>query len=123
MARPLIHTRHVAIPRIILTPQRTLHTTYKMSDEYSKKAVNEQPTLNEKLNDARAFIKSHKTVLLTTRSPNGQLHARTMAIAEVTADWKFRFIYDGESYKEKEVDNECVFDRILRGAGGVLIKQ
>ena len=79
-----------------------------MSDEYSKQVQNEQPSLNEKLADARAFIASHKTVLLTTRSPNGQLHARTMAIAEVTPDWKFRFIYDGESYKEKEVDNECV---------------
>jgi general stress protein 26 len=80
-----------------------------MSDEYSKNAVNNEPTLNEKLADARKFIASHKTVLLTTRSPNGQLHARTMAIAEVTPDWKFRFIYDGESYKEKEVDNEYVY--------------
>ena len=79
-----------------------------MSDEYSKQAAG-QPSLEEKIADARHFVDSHKTVLLTTRSPNGQLHARTMAIAQVTDDWKIRFIYDGESYKEREVDNEYVF--------------
>jgi general stress protein 26 len=76
-----------------------------MSDSYSKTA-SEEPGLTQKLTDARTFLGNHKTVLLTTRAPNGALHARTMAVAEITPDWKFRFIYDNESYKEKEVDNE-----------------
>lgn len=84
---------------------RPFTTTLKMSDEYSKTAK-EEPGLTQKLTDARTFMGNHKVVLLTTRSPAGALHARTMAIAEITKDWKFRFIYDNESYKEKEVDNE-----------------
>jgi len=55
------------------------------------------------------MIKNHGTVMLVTRAPEGALHARTMAPAEITADWKFRFIYDRESYKDKEVENEYVF--------------
>lgn len=80
-------------------------TTIKMSDQYSSTA-SASPSLTEKLTDARTFLSNHKTVLLTTRAPAGSLHARTMAVAEITPDWKFRFIYDNESYKEKEVESE-----------------
>lgn len=74
-------------------------------DQYSASAEKEHP-LNTKLTDLRTFLGKHKTVMLTTRAPNGALHARIMAIAQITPDWKFRFLYDGDSYKEKEVDNE-----------------
>lgn len=52
--------------------------------------------------------------MLVTKSPKGELHARTMAPAEITPDWKFRFIYDRDSYKDKEVDNESVLLSICR---------
>ncbi|WRT70086.1 uncharacterized protein IL334_007080 [Kwoniella shivajii] len=76
-----------------------------MSDEYSKTA-SAQPSLTEKLTTLRAFFKAQKSVILTTHAPDGSLHARVMAVAEITPDWKFRFIYDKESYKEVEVDND-----------------
>jgi hypothetical protein len=41
-----------------------------------------------------------------TRSGDGALHARTMAPAEITKDWKFRFTYDKESHKDDELDEE-----------------
>ena len=75
------------------------------NDEYSKKAEAERP-LGEKLADLRAFIKKHHTVLFTTHAPDGSLHARVMAPAEITPDWKFRFLYDRESHKDAEVDSE-----------------
>jgi general stress protein 26 len=54
------------------------------------------------------FLDKHKFVLLTCRAPDGSLHARTMAIADKTKDMKVRFIYDRDSYKETEIDNEYV---------------
>jgi general stress protein 26 len=66
----------------------------------------ENPSLDEKLSALNKFLDNHKCVLLTTRAPDGSLHARTMAIAEKTKDMKIRFIYDNESYKENEIDNE-----------------
>lgn len=89
-------------------PVRQFHyTPRKMSgnDQYSAKAAAE-PGLAQKLTDLRAFIKKHKTLMLVTRAPDGALHARVMAPAEITPDWKFRFIYDNTSYKETEFDNE-----------------
>jgi general stress protein 26 len=77
------------------------------NDSYSS-STQTSPTLTEKLSALRGFVGRHKSVLLTTRSPNGQLHSRVMAPAEITRDWRFRFLYDNESYKEKEVENECV---------------
>jgi general stress protein 26 len=76
------------------------------NDQYSQAAAKPQVPLNTKLADLRGFLNKHKTVLLTTRAPDGSLHARVMAIAEITPEWKFRFIYDNESYKETEVDHE-----------------
>jgi hypothetical protein len=75
------------------------------NDQYSKKAAAE-PGLNQKLTDLRTFMGKHKTVLFTTRAPDGSLHARVMAVGEITPDWKFRFLYDNESYKETEVQEE-----------------
>ena len=75
------------------------------NDQYSKEAA-ANPPLSQKLADLRAFTKKHKTLLFTTRDDDGSLHARVMAPAEITPDWKFRFIYDCESHKEAEVDNE-----------------
>jgi hypothetical protein len=97
--------RPLALTRSATLSLRTFTATPNMSDQYSATAK-EDPSLTAKLTDARKFLANHKTVLLTTRAPNGALHARTMAVAEITRDWKFRFIYDNESYKEKEVDNE-----------------
>lgn len=64
------------------------------------------PSFEEKLSALNGFLDRHKCVLLTCRAPDGSLHARTMAIADRTKDLKVRFIYDRESYKETEIDNE-----------------
>lgn len=76
------------------------------TDEYSKAVNQDNIPLNTKLEDLRGFLGKHKTVLFTTRAPDGSLHARVMAIGQITPDWKFRFLYDNESYKETEVNNE-----------------
>ncbi|WVF67239.1 hypothetical protein IAT40_001987 [Kwoniella sp. CBS 6097] len=76
-----------------------------MSDQYTA-AASSSPSLTEKLADLRSFLNSIKSVILTTHAPDGSLHARVMAIAEITPDWKFRFIYDRESYKDVEVEND-----------------
>lgn len=64
------------------------------------------PSLDEKLSALNTFLDAHKCVLLTTRAPDGSLHARTMAVAGRTKDLRVQFIYDRESYKETEIDNE-----------------
>ncbi|WWC72158.1 uncharacterized protein I206_106118 [Kwoniella pini CBS 10737] len=76
-----------------------------MSDQYSASAST-SPSLTEKLTTLRAFFKAQKAVILTTRAEDGSLHARVMAVAEITPDWKFRFIYDKESHKDNEVEND-----------------
>lgn len=74
-------------------------------DQYTA-AADAAPSLTEKLTDVHNLIKKKGTVMLVTRAPTGDIHSRCMAPAEITPDWKFRFIYDKESYKNKEVDNE-----------------
>ncbi|RXK41477.1 hypothetical protein M231_01185 [Tremella mesenterica] len=76
-----------------------------MSDQYTS-ASSTSPSLTDKLTDLRGFLNNRKAVMLVTRSPKGDLHARCMAVAEITKDWKLRFIYDRESYKETEVEND-----------------
>ncbi|WVR09567.1 hypothetical protein IAU60_006636 [Kwoniella sp. DSM 27419] len=76
-----------------------------MSDKYTNESQT-APSLTEKLGDLRGFLNSLSSVLLTTHAPDGSLHARCMAIAEITPDWKFRFIYDRESYKDTELEND-----------------
>ncbi|ORY31675.1 hypothetical protein BCR39DRAFT_526235 [Naematelia encephala] len=76
-----------------------------MSDQYTASS-GATPSLDEKLSALRGFLKKHRTVLLTSRAPSGQLHARCMAPAEITPDWKFRFIYDRDSYKDNEIEND-----------------
>lgn len=73
-----------------------------MSDQYTQ-ASGAGPALSEKLDALRAFVGRHKIVMLVTRAPGGALHSRCMAIADITPDWKIRFIYDNESYKDTEV--------------------
>jgi general stress protein 26 len=72
----------------------------------STKAQESSPSFEEKLTALNGFLDKHKFVLLTCRAPDGSLHARTMAIADKTKDMKVRFIYDRDSYKETEIDNE-----------------
>ncbi len=64
------------------------------------------PDLTTKLSDVRAFLSKRKSVMLTTRAPGGSLHSRCMVIAEISPDWKFRFIYSKDSYWDKEMINE-----------------
>lgn len=66
----------------------------------------DSPSLDEKLSALNGFLDKYSNVLLTTRGPDGSLHARTMAIAEKTKDMKIKFIYDRDSYKDNEIDNE-----------------
>jgi len=66
----------------------------------------ENPSLTEKLSAVRGFLAKRKAVMLVTHAPNGDLHSRCMAPAEITPDWKFRFIYDRDSYWDKEIENE-----------------
>ncbi|KAK4683679.1 hypothetical protein P7C73_g6554, partial [Tremellales sp. Uapishka_1] len=86
-------------------------------DQYSAKASAE-PSLSERLVTLRAFIKSHSTVTLTTRAPDGSLHSRTMAPAEITKDWLFRFVFDKDSYKETEVENDNHVNISIDGGQG-----
>lgn len=85
------------------TTCRILQNTNKMA---STKAQESSPSLEEKLTTLNGFLDKHKFVLLTSRAPDGSLHARTMAIADKTKDMRVRFIYDRDSYKETEIDNE-----------------
>lgn len=75
--------------------------------QYTEQA-GEAPTLTQKLTDVRAFLKKRNGVMLVTHAPNGDLHSRCMVPAEITPDWKFRFIYDRDSYWDKEIENEWV---------------
>ena len=106
LARTLIRPtpRHLpaARPRQFTTG-RFLQNTNKMA---STKAQESSPSLEEKLTTLNGFLDKHKFVLLTSRAPDGSLHARTMAIADKTKDMRVRFIYDRDSYKETEIDNE-----------------
>ncbi|WWC91861.1 uncharacterized protein L201_006808 [Kwoniella dendrophila CBS 6074] len=76
-----------------------------MSDQYTA-AASAAPSLSEKLATLRGFLKAQKATIFTTRAKDGSLHARTMAIAEITPDWKFRYIYDKESHKDEEVEQD-----------------
>ena len=71
-----------------------------------EEAAGAAPSLTEKLTDVRGFLAKRKAVMLVTRAPNGSLHSRCMAPAEITPDWKFRFLYDRDSYWDKELENE-----------------
>ena len=81
------------------------YATMSSRDQYTA-AAGANPDLSKKLGDLRAFLGKHRTVMLVTRAPDGALHARTMAPAEITPDWKFRFLYDRDSYKDNEIENE-----------------
>ena len=74
-------------------------------DQYTAEAGVQIPVA-QKLADLDTFMKKHRMVMLTTRSPSGEMHSRCMAPADITKDWKIRFIYDRDSYKDKEVENE-----------------
>ncbi|KAK8853368.1 hypothetical protein IAR55_004072 [Kwoniella newhampshirensis] len=76
-----------------------------MSDQYTA-ASGTSPSLTDKLSTLRGFLNTQKSVMLTTVSDDGSLHARCMAISEITKDWKFRFVYDKESHKDAEVKND-----------------
>ena len=73
--------------------------------QYTAAAGADAP-LTEKLSAVRGFLAKRKAVMFTTRAPNGALHSRCMAPAEITPDWKFRFIYDRDSYWDTEIENE-----------------
>jgi general stress protein 26 len=75
------------------------------NDQHSAKS-GASPSLTEKLTALRGFLGKHKTVMLTTHAPDGSLHSRCMVPAEITKDWRFRFIYDCESYKDTEIGKE-----------------
>lgn len=92
-------------PRLLsISPlARYAHTESKMAATQKQQ---DAPALDEKLSALNSFLDTHKFVLLTCRAPDGSLHARTMAIAEKTKDLKIRFIYDRDSYKDTEIDNE-----------------
>ena len=78
-----------------------------MTDQYTQSS-GAGPALSEKLSALRSFVGRHKVVMLVTRAPDSALHSRCMAIADITPDWKIRFIYDNESYKDTEVGLEYV---------------
>ncbi|ODN73396.1 hypothetical protein L202_07924 [Cryptococcus amylolentus CBS 6039] len=76
-----------------------------MSDQYTAAAA-AAPSITQKLADLKGLLSSQRTVLLVTHAPNGQLHSRVMAPAQISPDWKFYFIYDRDSYKNIEVQND-----------------
>ncbi|KAL7424457.1 hypothetical protein Q5752_000141 [Cryptotrichosporon argae] len=86
-------------------------------DAYSQAAL-AAPPIEEKLAALRGFLAKHSTVILTTRAPTGHLHARVMAIAEVADDWKLRFIYDADSYKDTEVEKDHHVNVAVDGSPG-----
>jgi hypothetical protein len=99
-----IHTR------IIPISLRYFHATMSGNAQSGNAQYTESaavaPDLTEKLSAVRGFISKRKAVMLTTHAPNGDLHSRCMAIGEITPDWKFRFLYDRDSYWDKEIENE-----------------
>jgi len=88
----------------------TLHLRAMSSgkDQYTA-ASGVDVSFSEKLADFQTFMKKHGLVMLTTRGPSGALHSRCMAPANTTSDLKMQFIYDRDSYKDTEVENEWVF--------------
>ncbi|WVN90916.1 uncharacterized protein L203_106161 [Cryptococcus depauperatus CBS 7841] len=76
-----------------------------MSDQYTAASIS-APTLSQKLIDLKALLSAQKSVILVTHAPNGRLHGRVMHIAQITPDWRFYFIYDNQSYKDVEIDND-----------------
>ncbi|ORX39390.1 hypothetical protein BD324DRAFT_619499 [Kockovaella imperatae] len=86
-------------------------------DQYTASA-GKSVSLSQKLDDLHAFIKKHKTVMLVTRSPSGSLHSRVMVPADITKDMKIRFIYDRDSYKDKEVENDSHVNVAINGMEG-----
>jgi hypothetical protein len=102
LIRPTTSRFPILQPRLFTTGP-ILQNTNKMA---STKAQESSPSFEEKLTALNGFLDKHKFVLLTSRAPDGSLHARTMAIADKTKDMRVRFIYDRDSYKETEIDNE-----------------
>ena len=98
-------------PILLLSRQTSIRTTKLVIRNMSgtaqyTAAAGADASLAEKLSAVRGFLTKRKAVMLTTRAPNGALHSRCMAPAEITPDWKFRFIYDRDSYWDTEIENE-----------------
>ena len=85
--------------------QLSLYRKMSGKDQYTAASGIDVP-LSEKVAAFNGFMEKHRTVMLVTRAPSGALHSRCMAAADVTKDLKIRFIYDRDSYKDKEVENE-----------------
>lgn len=104
LTRTLIRPTPPRLP--VLRPRQFTTCRIQQNKMASTQKQEANPSLDEKLNALNGFLDKHKFVLLTCRAPDGSLHARTMAIADKTKDMKVRFIYDRDSYKETEIDNE-----------------
>lgn len=104
-------TRSTPIPARILPsfthlPSQTARFAHSESKMAATRNQEDSPSLEDKLSGLNTFLDKYSNVLLTTRAPDGSLHARTMAIAEKTKDMRIKFIYDRDSYKDDEIDNE-----------------
>ena len=104
LTRTALRPNHLRLP--IPRPRQFTTCRIQQNKMASTQKQESSPSFEEKLSALNGFLDKHKFVLLTCRAPDGSLHARTMAIADKTKDMKVRFIYDRDSYKETEIDNE-----------------
>ena len=99
----------VIIRQPVFTLRQFTHKARLINRTMASNSVQNQqgsPDLTEKLSAVKGFLDKRKSVMLVTRAPNGSLHSRCMAVAEITPDWKFRFLYDKDHYWDKEMINE-----------------
>ncbi|PCH43390.1 hypothetical protein WOLCODRAFT_103445 [Wolfiporia cocos MD-104 SS10] len=80
----------------------------KSLDPYTAKAENDNVSPQEKINGLHAIVKSVKTGMLTTRTADGQLHARAMAPTGPVSPTQATlvFIANKASAKFEEIEND-----------------
>jgi general stress protein 26 len=78
-------------------------------DPYSAKAERTDVTPQQKITDLHGILKSTKTCMLTTRSADGQLHARAMipTAPKSATQLSLIFIANNASHKFEELQNDA----------------
>ncbi|KAF8972989.1 hypothetical protein BDZ97DRAFT_1649208 [Flammula alnicola] len=77
-------------------------------DPYTSQCQDHNPTLQEKIDGLKEIIKSTQTAMLTTRSADGQFHARAMNPVAPDSEMQLtlNFIANNASHKFEELQND-----------------
>jgi hypothetical protein len=78
-------------------------TGSKPADPYLQKNI-DSPSLKEKVEDLSQFIQKHKFCMLTTRTKDGLLASRCMALAATVSDW---LSWKTNTMKRALANNHC----------------